>query len=692
MKSVLLPLGRIEFALTAPVLSLNTSVNTLISLQQSGTTQGYIGTSGGTNAVIVGASANDLNIRSQSGNINFSNNAGVSASMRIDSSGRVGIGTTSPDTALHVVGAATSTQLLLTDATNATIRMGTPAAGIGILSVNTGQNLVFGHQSSSGSSYTERARIDGSGNVLLGKASQNLATAGFQHRGDAIGLVQITRDSGEPLQLNRLTNDGKLIEFRKDTTAVVGAISIQGSDLGIEVNGSERMRINSSGNVGIGTASPKMQLQTGTSGGFQASAAGELAIRYNMYYSSGDKYIGSSGKASSLVMNSNGEFIFYNTNTASTSANSAVSGLGERMRIDSSGNVGIGSTTPSSILHLQGSNPVLTMRDSDTAGDNISSYILLEDSSGNDKAYIGRAGSSDLRIFGNGDTVFATGGIATSDESVRIDTSGRLLVGTSSSSTQGSVVVVGNSNSSTGEGELHLARGATPTSQQNLGNIHFGGVGLEKAAQIICKRDGGTWTSGTSHPSRLEFSVTADGSASPSEAMRINNAGELLVGYTSDNGAYKLQVNSQIFATSATIATSDGRYKENVAALNGCVDLVKALRPVSFDWKAQEPVTRVDEDGETVVVREAHNFPDGKQVGFIAQEVEAVLADKPWLGSVIKQNVRPAVTDNDGNELAPEEEFLGIAEGNLVAVLTSALKDAIGRIENLEAEVAALKA
>jgi hypothetical protein len=174
--------------------------------------------------------------------------------------------------------------------------------------------------------------------------------------------------------------------------------------------------------------------------------------------------------------------------------------------------------------------------------------------------------------------------------------------------------------------------------------------------------------------------------------MTINSGQEVLIGYSTDNGAYKLQVNSQIFATSATIATSDGRYKENVATLDGCVDLVKALRPVSFDWKAQEPVTRVDEDGETVVVREAHNFPDGKQVGFIAQEVEEVLADKPWLGSVIKQNVRPAVTDADGNELAPEEEFLGIAEGNLVAVLTSALKDAIGRIESLEAEVAALKA
>jgi hypothetical protein len=227
---------------------------------------------------------------------------------------------------------------------------------------------------------------------------------------------------------------------------------------------------------------------------------------------------------------------------------------------------------------------------------------------------------------------------------------------------------------------------------QKLGELRFAGADgsqFQNAAAIVVESDG-TPSLGIV-PGRIVFD-TANSSGTLTEAMRVNSGQELLIGYTADNGAYKLQVNSQIFATSATVATSDGRYKENVATLNGCIDLVNALRPVSFDWKPQQDITRIDEDGNSVLVREGHNFPDGKQVGFIAQEVQEVLADKPWLGSVIKQNVRPAIEDADGNELAPEEEFFGIAEGNLTAVLTAALQEAIAMIGALEARIAALEA
>jgi hypothetical protein len=164
---------------------------------------------------------------------------------------------------------------------------------------------------------------------------------------------------------------------------------------------------------------------------------------------------------------------------------------------------------------------------------------------------------------------------------------------------------------------------------------------------------------------------------------RVDPSGYMLLGYSTSNGAYRLQVNSQIFATSASIATSDGRYKKDVEELTGGLDMIKALRPVEFNWKPQEDVV-VDEK----VVREAHSFPEGKTVGFIAQEVQEALADKPWINNLIKENVREAVKDIEGNELAAEEEFLGIAETNLIAVLVSAVKELTAKVEALEAKLA----
>lgn len=108
----------------------------------------------------------------------------------------------------------------------------------------------------------------------------------------------------------------------------------------------ERLRITSGGSVGIGTDNPKSDLQISNSGGLQVVNSNEIALRYNMYYNSGDKYIQASGKASSLVQNNLGQFIFYNTDTASSSADSAVSGLTSRLLLTSAGDMGLGSSNP----------------------------------------------------------------------------------------------------------------------------------------------------------------------------------------------------------------------------------------------------------------------------------------------------------------------------------------------------------
>jgi hypothetical protein len=164
--------------------------------------------------------------------------------------------------------------------------------------------------------------------------------------------------------------------------------------------------------------------------------------------------------------------------------------------------------------------------------------------------------------------------------------------------------------------------------------------------------------------------------------MILDSNGYLLVGYGGSNGAYNLQVNSQIFATSSTIATSDGRYKENVESLDGALDLVKALRPVQFNWKKHS----------------VHNFDTNTPtIGFIAQEVQQVLADKPYLNSIVKRNdcvLEAEEKDEDENVIkeAVTEEFFGIAEGNLIALLTRAMQEQNAEVVDLRSRIATLEA
>ena len=69
-------------------------------------------------------------------------------------------------------------------------------------------------------------QIDGAGALLVGKTAANFATAGTEI--NASGRTFMTYDSGGPLQLNRLTNDGDIIELHKDGTEV-GSIGIESS-------------------------------------------------------------------------------------------------------------------------------------------------------------------------------------------------------------------------------------------------------------------------------------------------------------------------------------------------------------------------------------------------------------------------------------------------------------------------------
>jgi hypothetical protein len=169
----------------------------------------------------------------------------------------------------------------------------------------------------------------------------------------------------------------------------------------------------------------------------------------------------------------------------------------------------------------------------------------------------GTAGLSDTVIIGAGST-----------ERLRIDSSGRLLVGTSTAPT-GSLSansffhVRGNTASSSGGGQLNLSSNQTSAGLNgwagayHLGRFIFTDTQAGEYAYITCTVDTNNAGVG-SYPGRLVFSITADGAASPTERMRIDSAGRVLVGTTTANtSGAKLQTSDGLTFPSSQISSAD---------------------------------------------------------------------------------------------------------------------------------------
>jgi hypothetical protein len=74
-------------------------------------------------------------------------------------------------------------------------------------------------------------------------------------------------------------------------------------------------------------------------------------------------------------------------------------------------------------------------------------------------------------------------------------------------------------------------------------------------------------------------------------------------------------------------------------------------------------------------------------VGLIAQEVKEALKDYEWVDNIIKTNATEAVLDEEGNEITPAEEFLGIAESNIIPLLVAAVKELRAEVNTLKAQI-----
>lgn len=338
--------------------------------------------------------------------------------------------------------------------------------------------------------------------------------------------------------------------------------------------------------------------------------------------------------------------------------------LSERIRIDSSGRVGIGTGSPLTRTTVVGAGQDGAITD---AG-NKEAALRVSATSGN-------SGSGGQIEFGAGYGTFtqsyfagikglltdgtnnSAGNLAiytrrsTTDtgltEAMRIDSSGRVGIGATSlthrleigdGSNPTQVVARLNAGTGTSSGAAtYYSHGSTTSAAVGHWSAIVGGA--QDNDLVLWSADD------------LRF-VTAGGS---NERMRITNGGEVYIAGTTDQGAYNLQVNGTgVWGAGAYQNGSDANIKEEVAPISSSLNIVKQLNPITFKYKEDWSKDR------------------STQTGFIAQELQDVLQNEVYLEGVV----------NDSGE------YLSVAYQNIIPILTKAIQELSAKVEALEAQLA----
>jgi len=407
----------------------------------------------------------------------------------------------------------------------------------------------------------------------------------------------------------------------------------------------ERMRIDSSGNVGIGTDSP--------------SSFNQYADNLVVGTTSGENGItiaSGTGNSGRFVFSDNatgaGSFVGAIEYSHSSDAMILYTATSERMRIDSSGNVGIGKTVPLSKLDVTGGF-ITVSKDANSAG-RIGASEYITGSTDNDLV---------IQATGSGVTKFYQVGV----NSLNITSAGNVGIGNSNPEDFGSLVdnlVVGTTS---GENGITIASGTG-----NGGRIQFadntsspfrGAFEYDHSSDAMIFYTNGSGRMRIDSSGRMllnttahtngRLNVTENLSTRPCLGLRSNysaNTGNFVL-FTSDNGTGAGAISHINASTVAYNTSSDYRLKQNVTYDFDATTRLKQLQPARFSWNHDDTNTLVD--------------------GFLAHEVQSVVPE------AITGN-KDAV-DADGNPV-----YQGIDQSKLVPLLVKTIQELEARITALE--------
>jgi hypothetical protein len=449
--------------------------------------------------------------------------------------------------------------------------------------------------------------------------------------------------------------------------------------------GAEAMRIDSSANVGIGTTSPGVSgLEISRATGSASPTPAEVRISTSSsasdwsttlpwgrmsFYSADTSDSGPKIQASidTIAEATSGGLSSISFKTATITTGT----LTERMRIDSSGNVGIGTSSPGAKLHVNvGTNQNIRLS---SGGTDDARIACLND-----------AASATVQLSMQGSPLlFRTAGGA---EAMRIDSSGAVGIGVTPSAWGStwkalqisSWAALGAETSSSGECTLLQNAYASGTSTfKYISSFAATRYTLENSEHKWFTAPSGTagntitWTERARITSGGIFLVGKTVNDEVTAGTRIGDSGttcsssgttNFWVAYSTTANAYRFYISQAgtVFATNTTIsAISDQRYKENIRDLDVGLDAVMQLRPRKFDWK----------EGKGQNTKNAR--------GFIAQEFEQVFPDLV----------------DEWKDPAPEgEEPYKSVRQDLIPVLVKAIQELKAELDTVKAQNAAFEA